>query len=462
MAKIKTKWVCQNCGYETTGYLGKCPDCSGWGTLVEEKLQITAGKKTCLVSNTVQSSPQQLKHITIDESIRFSTGLEEFDRVLGGGLVQGSLVLIGGDPGIGKSTIVLQSCGTLANRNLKVLYVSAEESARQLKLRANRLDVKADELYIYAETNIEDIQSKINELHPDIVIIDSIQAVYYPGISSSPGSVSQVRECCNVLMTIAKTSQIAVIVVGHVTKDGMIAGPKVLEHMVDTVLYFEGERYKSYRLLRTIKNRFGSTNEVGVFNMEDSGLVEVTNPSELFLSERCESITPGSVVIATNEGSRPLLVEIQALVGPSSYASPRRVATGIEYNRVLQILAVLERRVGLNLSKHDVYVNVIGGINIQEPAADLGIALAVATCARNVIVDPETVIIGEIGLSGEIRTVRQLEPRINEAAKLGFKKAVVPKSSLPLKNPSKNIEIVGVSRLIEAITNSIPVKESSS
>lgn len=455
MSKIKSKWVCQNCAYEAPAYLGKCPDCESWGSLVEEKIQKIDKKKPVFLNNMALSSPQLLKHINIDESMRFSTGLEEFDRVLGGGLVQGSLVLVGGDPGIGKSTLVLQSCQSLANKQLKVLYVSGEESARQIKLRANRLDINSEDLYIYSETNLEEVQSKINELNPDVIIVDSIQAVYSPGITSSPGSVSQVRECCNIFMNIAKTAGITTIIIGHVTKDGAIAGPKVLEHMVDTVLYFEGERYKSYRLLRTIKNRFGSTNDVGVFNMEDAGLVQVKNPSELFLSERCKDITPGSVVIATNEGSRPLLVEVQALVGPSSYASPRRVTTGIEYNRVLQILAVLERRVGLNLSKHDVYVNAVGGIDIQEPAADLGIALAVATCARNVIIDPETLIIGEIGLSGEIRSVRQLEMRINEANKLGFKKVIVPKSNLPLKNFSGDIEIVGVSRLIEAITHAV-------
>lgn len=459
MSKIKSKWICQNCAYETSGYLGKCPDCGEWGTITEEKIQKFDSRKPVFTNILDQSTPQLLKNITLDDTIRFSTGSEEFDRVLGGGLVKGSLVLIGGDPGIGKSTLVLQSCGTLANKNLKVLYASAEESARQIKLRANRLGVESESLYIYSETNLEDIKTKINDIDPDIVIVDSIQAVYNPSITSSPGSVSQVRECCNNLMQIAKVTGTTILIVGHVTKDGMIAGPKVLEHMVDAVLYFEGERYKSYRMLRTIKNRFGSTNDVGVFNMEDCGLVEVLNPSELFLSERCKTITPGSVVIATNEGTRPLLVEIQALVGPTSYASPRRVATGIEYNRVLQILAVLERRVGLNLNKCDVYVNAVGGIDIQEPAADLGIALAVATCARNVIVDPETIIIGEIGLSGEIRSVRQLDIRINEAAKLGFKKAIVPKANLPMKNPPQDIEIIGVSRLIEAITNSIPMKQ---
>ncbi|OGI01340.1 MAG: DNA repair protein RadA [Candidatus Melainabacteria bacterium GWF2_32_7] len=457
MAKVKSKWICQTCGYETSGYLGKCPDCSSWGTLVEETYSKTPIREASSMADSRNSAPQLLKDISLDESIRYTTGILEFDTVLGGGLVMGSLVLVGGDPGIGKSTITLQSCGNLAKNGLKTLYVSAEESAKQIKLRAERLNVDSENLYIFAENNIEEIQKNLTELKPEILIIDSIQAVYNPAITSSPGSVSQVSECCGILMHIAKSRGITVLVIGHVTKDGAIAGPKVLEHMVDTVLYFEGDRYKSYRLLRSIKNRFGSTNEVGVFNMEEGGLVEVSNPSELFLSERSNAIAPGSVVIASSEGTRPILVEIQALVGPTSYPSPRRVTTGIEYNRVLQILAVLEKRVGLNLSKQDVYVNAVGGIDIQEPAADLGIALAVATCARNVTVDPETVIIGEIGLSGEIRSVSNLESKINEAYKLGFKKVLVPKSNLPLKNISHNLEIIGVSRLLEAITSSISV-----
>ena len=457
MAKVKSKWICQACGYETSGYLGKCPDCSSWGTLVEEVFSKAPAREVSSIADSRNSAPQLLKDISLDESIRYTTGMLEFDTVLGGGLVMGSLVLVGGDPGIGKSTITLQSCGNLAKNGLKTLYVSAEESAKQIKLRAERLNVDSENLYIFAENNIEEIQKTLTELKPQILIIDSIQAVYNPSITSSPGSVSQVRECCGILMSIAKSRGITVLVIGHVTKDGAIAGPKVLEHMVDTVLYFEGDRYKSYRLLRTIKNRFGSTNDVGVFNMEETGLVEVSNPSELFLSERSNAIAPGSVVIASSEGTRPILVEIQALVGPTSYPSPRRVTTGIEYNRVLQILAVLEKRVGLNLSKQDVYVNAVGGIDIQEPAADLGIALAVATCARNVTVDPETVIIGEIGLSGEIRSVSNIESKINEAYKLGFKKVLVPKSNLPLKNIPQNIEIIGVSRLLEAITSSISV-----
>lgn len=453
MAKLKSKWICQNCGYETSGYLGKCPDCSSWGSITEEKIE----KLPARIFDTLhcQTVPQLLRDVNLDETIRYSTGMDEFDTVLGGGLVLGSLVLIGGDPGIGKSTLTLQSCGKLAQNGLKTLYVSAEESEKQVKIRANRLKIEDDNLYIMAETNIESIKRGIDEVSPKIVIVDSIQAVYTTEVTSSPGSVSQVRECCSALMTLAKMRGITIIVIGHVTKDGMIAGPKVLEHMVDTVLYFEGDRYKSHRLLRTIKNRFGSTNDLGVFKMDDAGLIEVKNPSMLFLSERGENAVPGSVVIASSEGSRPMLVEIQALVGPTSYPSPRRVATGIEYNRVLQILAVLEKRVGLNLSKQDVYVNAVGGIDIQEPSADLGIALAVATCARNVSIAPDMVIMGEIGLSGEVRAISNLESKVNEAKKLGFKKVLVPESNLPIKNKPQSLEIIGVSRLIEAISKSV-------
>lgn len=455
MAKVKSKWVCQECGYETSGYLGKCPDCSSWGSLVEEITAKDSKTASLKFDRLSDSAPQLLRDISLDENIRYKTGMTELDNVLGGGLVKGSLVLIGGDPGIGKSTITLQSSGTLAKTGLKTLYASAEESGGQIKMRSERLGVDSDNLYILTETNIEEIKKGIDEIRPEVVIIDSIQAVYSMNISSSPGSVSQVRECCSILMNLAKCKGITIILISHVTKDGVIAGPKVLEHMVDTVLYFEGDRYKSYRLLRTMKNRFGSTNEIGIFNMESSGLTEVKNPSELFLSERIDTATPGSVVIAVSEGARPILVEIQALVGPTSYPSPRRVATGIEYNRVLQILAVLEKRVGLNLSKQDVYINAVGGINTQEPSADLGVALAVATCARNVTVDDSTIIIGEIGLSGEIRRVSNLEQKINESKKLGFKKVIVPNSNLPIKNKPENIEIIGVSRLIEAISKSI-------
>lgn len=449
MAKVKTKWVCQNCGYETAKYIGKCPDCNAWGTLVEE---IEAKSTQTNTNIVVDDTPVCLiNDIEITESIRTSSGFEEFDRVLGGGLVQGSLLLLAGDPGIGKSTLILQTANNICNQNKKLLYVCAEESGSQVKLRAQRLNVNSNNLYVYSQTNLEAVINQIDTIKPEVLVIDSIQSIYTANITSSAGSVSQIRECTNALMEIAKNKNITVIVIGHVTKDGNIAGPKVLEHMVDTVIYFEGDKYKAQRLLRSIKNRFGSTNEIGVFNMVDNGLVEVTNPSELFMKERTDNATPGSVIIATSEGTRALLVEVQALVGKTSYPSPRRVSTGIEYNRLLQIIAVLEKRIGLNLSSHDVYVNVLGGIEIDEPAADLGIALAIATCFRDVVVDPDCVIIGEISLSGEIRNVCNLEKRIYEAQKLGFKKAIIPKLSKKLPD-NFEIEVKQVSRLIEAIT----------
>ena len=451
MAKLKTKWICQNCGYETAKYLGKCPDCGQWNTLVEEVFELISPSQAAktVLNDTI---PCLINDIEIDRSIRFTTGIEEFDRVLGGGLVQGSIVLLAGDPGIGKSTILLQTGKAICKDGRTALYVSAEESASQVKLRAQRLGVQSDSLYIYSQTNFEAIKRQIDEIKQQLLIIASIQAVYTDSVTSSPGSVSQIRECTNILMDIAKNKNITVVVIGHVTKEGNIAGPKVLEHMVDTVIYFEGDRYKSYRLLRCMKNRFGTTNEVGVFNMCDDGLHEISNPSELFLNERTQNNTPGSVIIATNEGSRPLLIEIQALVGTTSYPSPRRVSNGIDYNRLLQILAVLEKRIGLNLSKQDVYVNVIGGLEIDEPAADLGVALAVATCARDVCVSPDTVIVGEIGLSGEIRAINNLDKRIKESEKLGFKKIIVPQTNTLKKEEFKNINIVQVKRLMDAIT----------
>ena len=455
MAKVKTKWVCQNCGYETPKYIGKCPDCGSWGTLTEE---VEVKSSNLSQSVIIDESPVCLiNEIEITESIKLPTGFEELDRVLGGGLVQGSLVLLAGDPGIGKSTLILQTSGNICKQGKKLLYICAEESGSQVKLRAQRLDVNTDNLYVYSQTNLENIVNQIDILKPDILVIDSIQSIYTSNITSSSGSVSQIRECTNILMDIAKNKNITVIVIGHVTKDGNIAGPKILEHMVDTVIYFEGDKYKSQRLLRSIKNRFGSTNEIGVFNMVENGLEEVKNPSELFMKERNENATPGSVIIATLEGTRALLVEVQALVGTTSYPSPRRVSTGVEYNRLLQIIAVLEKRICLNLSKHDVYVNVIGGIEIDEPAADLGIALAVATCYRDVVVDSDCVIIGEISLSGEIRNVSNIEKRIYEAQKLGFKKAIIPKLTKKLPD-NFDIQIIQVPRLMDAISACVSKK----
>lgn len=450
MAKIKTKYVCQQCGYETARYMGKCPECGNWETFVEEKvIPEQTSKNNRVVLETMPPTP--IKEIKVGSEIRVSTNISEFDRVLGGGLVQGSLVLIAGDPGIGKSTILLQSSGELCKQNKKVLYVSAEESASQIKLRADRLSISHDNLYIYPQTNFESIKYQIEKERPDIVVVDSIQAIYSTDIQSSAGSVSQIRECCNSLMQIAKQENITIIVIGHVTKEGNIAGPKVLEHMVDTVIQFEGDKYKSYRILRAVKNRFGNTSEVGIFEMSEHGLSEVINPSELFLKEYNQSQATGSVIIVTNEGTRPMLVEIQALVGTTPYPSPRRVTNGVDLSRVLQILAVLEKRVGMNLSKQDVYINVIGGIDIQEPAADLGIALAVATCARDVVIDPHTAIVGEVGLSGEIRAVNNIEKRIKEVQKLGFKKIIIPDSN-KIDEEFKGIQIVRVKRIIEAIS----------
>lgn len=448
MAKIKTKWVCQNCGYESAKYIGKCPDCNSWGSLTEE----TEVKQQVNKSVVLDNSPICLiNEIKISDNIRIPTGFEEFDRVLGSGLVEGSLILLAGDPGIGKSTLILQTAGNICNNGKKLLYVCAEESGSQVKLRAQRLNVNSNNLYVYSQTNLDLVINQIDTINPDVIVIDSIQAIYTSNITSSCGSVSQIRECTNILMDVAKNKNITVIVIGHVTKDGSIAGPKVLEHMTDTVIYFEGDKYKTQRLLRANKNRFGSTNEIGVFDMAENGLKEVKNPSELFMKERSQCATPGSVIIATSEGTRALLVEVQALVGKTSYPSPRRVSTGIEYNRLLQIIAVLEKRIGLNLSNHDVYVNVIGGIEIDEPAADLGIALAIATCFRDVTVENNCVIIGEISLSGEIRNVANLEKRIYEAQKLGFTKAIVPKQSKKLSE-NFDIQVIEVSRLTEAIT----------
>jgi len=455
MAKIKSKWICQNCSYETAGYLGKCPECGAWGSFIEEVQSSIKPEVVNAQGFLNDAKPSLLSDIHIGEEVRVSTNISEFDRILGGGLVQGSLVLIAGDPGIGKSTILLQTSCELCKNGKKVLYVSAEESASQLKLRAERLDINSDSLFIYPQINMESIRAEIDNIAPDVVIVDSIQAIYSQTISSSAGSVSQIRECCNILMQLAKNKNITVIVIGHVTKDGSIAGPKVLEHMVDTVIYFEGDKYKSYRMLRSMKNRFGNTSEVGIFEMGSRGLTCVTNPNELFLNERSQGAIPGSAIVVTNEGTRPLLVEIQALVGTTPYPTPRRVTNGVDSSRLLQILAVLEKRVGLNLSKQDVYVNVMGGIEVDEPSADLGIALAVATCARDVVVDSQTVIIGEIGLSGEVHPVHNIEKRLNEAVFCGFKKAIIPFAN---KMEFKGLEIVPVKRLIDAISACVSVK----
>ncbi len=458
MAKIKTKWVCQNCGYETASYLGRCPDCGQFSTFSEEITQTKIEIKTNSPSNAVVAGNlgySKIDDIKLDETIRIKTGIEEFDRVLGGGFVEGSLVLLAGDPGIGKSTLVLQAGKNIADSGHKILYICAEESPSQVKLRAQRLNTNSENLYVTAQNCLEEVLTQIDELKPDFLVVDSIQSVFSAQITSSSGTVSQIRECTNLLMRAAKLKKLTTIVIGHVTKEGNIAGPKVLEHMVDCVVNFEGDKFRTYRMLRSIKNRFGATSEVGVFSMNDDGLAEIKNPSELFLSEKGEENCPGCTIIATVEGTRCLLLEVQALVGNTPYPSPRRVARGIEYNRLLQILAVLEKRVGLNLSKQDVYTNVIGGVDIIEPAADLGIAIAVLACIRDICCKKDMVIIGEIGLSGEIRQVDNLEKRLKEAQKLGFKEAIIPKiTSDTASQRIKNLKIktIQVSRVVDAIT----------
>ena len=465
MAKVKTKWVCQNCGYETAKYLGKCPDCLSWGSIVEEEICVVNTKTSSLSLQNINNNqkPEMLSSINFNQNDgikRQKSGIEEFDRVTGGGLVLGSLNLIAGDPGIGKSTLLLQVCSNLAKNGLKLLYVSAEESAVQIKLRANRLNIDSDNLYIFSNTNFELIEKQVNELKPDILIIDSIQTIYKLSLGSVSGTVSQIKECTLSLMQIAKTLNITTIIVGHVTKDGNIAGPKILEHMVDSVFYFEGDKYKSYRMLRCNKNRFGATDELGMFEMEEFGLRQILNPSELFLNkhQKDDKGTSGSVVVATNDGNRPLLVEIESLVGITPYPSPRRVANGEDYNRVLQILAVLEKRVGLNLSKQDVYVNVSGGLNIYEPASDLGIAVAILTCAYDIIFDHKTVLLGEIALSGDIKNVTNIEKRILEAQKLGFSRIIIPKQQNK-KFKDYKIKIVEVEKLKDVVKLCIQKKK---
>ena len=451
MAKTAVKWVCSNCGYETARYIGRCPDCGSWGSLTEEiERKESASLQQRSSSFQDDEGACLINEIEISESIRTSSGFEEFDRVLGGGLVQGSIILIAGDPGIGKSTLTLQTAGNICRQNKKLLYVCAEESAAQVKLRAQRLNVNTDNLYVYSKTNLEAVINHIDELKPEFLVVDSVQSVYMPEMSSSPGSVSQIRECTNRLMNIAKSRNITAIIIGHVTKEGNIAGPKILEHMVDTVINFEGDRYKTCRLLKSVKNRFGSTDEIGVFNMEENGLAEVINPSMLFMQERGSKAAPGSVIVAANEGTRAILAEIQALAAPSFYPAPRRAAVGLDFNRLLQIIAVLEKRIGINLSKYDIYVNAAGGIEIDEPAADLGIALAVVSCFRNIPADNSSVMIGEITLSGGIKNVPCIEKRIYEAQKLGFKRVIAPKFQHK-KDSGFDVEIIETERLMDAI-----------
>ena len=504
MAKPKTYYVCNECGAESPQWFGKCPACGTYNSL-EEQLASASGVPSRGGSwQTERANGKSIAKVAkprysltfdqiSDRSVtRWLSGYEELDRVLGGGIVPGSLVLIGGDPGIGKSTLLLQVSNQLA-QNYRILYVCGEESGQQVKLRASRLgvtnpgnisdedepenkpqpqpqtspsnghtpaksalDVGAD-LYVLPETDLEEVLREIDSLKPNVAVIDSIQTVYFPALTSAPGSVAQVRECTAALMRVAKREDITMLLVGHVTKEGAIAGPKVLEHLVDTVLYFEGDRFASHRLLRTVKNRFGATHEIGIFEMVDRGLREVTNPSEIFLGNR-DDPAPGTALVVACEGTRPIVVELQALVSPTSYSSPRRSTTGIDYNRLLQILAVLEKRVGIPLSKLDAYVASAGGLNVEEPAVDLGIAIALVASFRDRTVDQRTVLIGEVGLGGQVRPVSQMELRLKEAAKLGFKRAIVPKGQ---SFPELDLEIIPVAKVIDAIIAAIPPQNFS-
>jgi DNA repair protein RadA/Sms len=451
MPKTETKYVCQNCGFTSLRWTGKCPQCSEWNTFVEEIVHIDKKKiqtKSKEKSNFKLENLSLLSDIDVKEDNRIKTRITELDRVLGGGIVSGTVILVGGDPGIGKSTLMVQLADKIKER--KILYVSGEESGQQIKLRCERLGFAHDDFYVLAETNLETIAAVIDRLEPEIVVIDSIQTMYRDLLESSPGSVSQLRECTYALIQIAKAKSISFFLIGHITKEGVIAGPKVLEHMVDTVLQFEGERTHAYRILRAMKNRFGSTNEIGVFEMTGKGLAEVKNPSEVFLSQRNFGIS-GSSVSASMEGTRPILIEVQALVSSSGYSVPQRTATGFDYKRLAILIAVLEKKVGLHLSKFDVFLNIAGGIKIDEPSIDLSAAMSICSSFKDIPIDRDMLILGEIGLSGEIRAISFVDRRIQEAVKLGFKKIVMPKSNL--KNFKQNgiLELIPVETISDAL-----------
>ncbi|HLR72500.1 MAG TPA: DNA repair protein RadA [Pseudogracilibacillus sp.] len=449
MAKRKKIYMCQECGYESLRWMGKCPNCNNWNTLIEEVKQSKRPAGSVERINSV-SKPTKVSEIVFKKEQRVTTSMKELNRVLGGGIVPGSLVLIGGDPGIGKSTLLLQTSAQIAQKELTVLYITGEESMQQTKLRANRLEIDVDQLYILAETNLYTILHYIDELNPDFVVVDSIQTVFKEEVTSAPGSVTQVRECTMDLMKVAKTKGIPIFIVGHVTKEGAIAGPRMLEHMVDVVLYFEGERHHTYRIIRSVKNRFGSTNEMGIFEMKELGLEEVLNPSEIFLEERSRGAS-GSTVVASMEGTRPVLVEIQALISPSSFGNPRRMATGVDSNRVPLLMAVLEKRVGLMLQNQDAYIKVAGGVKLDEPAIDLAIAISIASSFRDQPTNPHDIFIGEVGLTGEIRRVSRIEQRVQEAAKLGFKRVICSENNLDGWTCPNSIQVIGVKTVHEAL-----------
>jgi DNA repair protein RadA/Sms len=451
LVKAKTRYICQQCGSAQTKWMGRCPDCGEWNSLVETIVDDKPSRAKGLASiSAAQNPPRLLRDVVADGFQRISLGTGELDRVLGGGLVPGSLVLIGGDPGIGKSTLLLQASAALASEDRPVLYVSGEESAQQIKLRAERLGVAGDGLYVLTETNTDIIISHIEQLQPRLVVVDSIQTMYLDELDSAAGSVSQVRESAARLMQVAKSRAIPVFLIGHVTKAGAIAGPRVLEHIVDTVLYLEGDRFHAYRLLRCVKNRFGASSEVGVFEMRDIGMAEVTNPSEVFLAERLLNAA-GSAIAVTLEGTRPLLVEIQALSSTTSFGNPRRTANGLDFNRLLLLVAVLAKRVGVRLSDQDVFVNVVGGLRVGEPAADLAVACSIVSSFRDVPVAGDLAIVGEVGLSGELRAVSQLETRLKEAGKLGFNRCLVPQSRQLERLKLAGLEILRARSLTQAL-----------
>jgi DNA repair protein RadA/Sms len=450
MVKAKTIFSCQSCGYQSPKWLGRCPECGGWNSLVEEVVSPSESTYAPTGVSFEKPSPQPLNKIKLDKEERFLTNIGEFDRVLGGGIVPGSVILIGGDPGIGKSTLLLQSLNKLAVSGKKVLYVSGEESICQTKMRAERLGIASPDLFVQAETYLETIVKNIIEVKPFAVVIDSIQTIFSSDLQSAPGTISQVRESSGKLIFLAKKTGTPIFLVGHMTKEGAIAGPRVLEHMVDTVLYFEGDRGHPYRILRSVKNRFGSTNEIGVFEMKDSGLDEVLSPSELFLAERPLDVS-GSVVIACMEGSRPILVELQVLVSNTNFGVPRRTSLGVDYNRVSLLVAVLEKKTGLNFLNQDIFVNVAGGIKIEEPAVDLGIIMALASSFQNHSIDSRMVVFGEVGLAGEVRAISQAEMRIREASKMGFARCLMPQNNVNRLSIDSKLELIGVDSVEKAL-----------
>jgi len=441
-------YCCQECGHQSPKWMGRCPECGGWDTLIEEKPAASDRSGQGGGRLTAQMTPVPIDSIELDEEYRILTGVREFDRVLGGGIIDGSLVLIGGDPGIGKSTLMLQVLNSLSKRDQKVLYVSGEESIRQLKMRSQRLNAVSGNMLVACEINIESILSTVDSVKPDVLVVDSIQTMFSPDVSSAPGSVSQVREATMKLMVMAKQTGVPAFLIGHVTKEGAIAGPRLMEHMVDTVLYFEGDQNHVFRILRAVKNRFGSTNEIGVFEMKESGLAEVPNPSAVFLAERAENAA-GSVVTACMEGTRPILVELQALISSAGFGTPRRTVLGLDHNRVSLLVAVMEKKLGLNMAGNDIFMNVAGGVKVSEPAVDLGIAAAVASSFLDRAIPEKMMLLGEVGLAGEVRGISQLEPRISEVRKMGFTRCIVPKSSLKAVSKMDGIELIGINQLAE-------------